>query len=115
MARLKSDVLCVDVLSPNIFPPPNFIEDDDDELIELLSTLIASRRAINLNLRIDWSSLAPRSPSAARFLKFFFIDSSQAVNASTRADNIVDVELTTTPIVHGVITHPLIATLTTPS
>ncbi|CAJ0590132.1 unnamed protein product [Cylicocyclus nassatus] len=94
-----------------VYRPPSSSHSDDSKLIDSLQILCSLHRDIVLagdfNLLIDWSARTPLCSASARFIKLFDdLSLTQHVLCPTRNDNILDLVLSTSPLVHNVTIRP---------
>ncbi|EYC34225.1 hypothetical protein Y032_0001g311 [Ancylostoma ceylanicum] len=119
---LKSDLLCLDVYhlfsSTNLrvilaYRPPNSSVRDDKCLVDLLENLCASASMSvvlgDFNIDANWTTFKPSISTHSTILNFFAsCGFTQQVHKPTRMNSILDVILTSSPIVKDVhITPPL--------
>ncbi|KAK6011235.1 endonuclease/exonuclease/phosphatase family protein, partial [Ostertagia ostertagi] len=116
----KSDILCLDVfdsLLPEnvrivlIYRPPDSSVRDDEQLVDILLDLSLSFRYLILlgdfNLDVDWNTFTPKNACSSRFLDFFkCCGLTQYVLEPTRGDSILDLVLSSVPLLRNVSIQP---------
>ncbi|KAK6044864.1 endonuclease/exonuclease/phosphatase family protein, partial [Cooperia oncophora] len=117
---IKSDLLCLDITDSIfsrkirvilVYRPPNSSANDDDCLIEsLLDVTLTQAHLVllgDLNLEIDWSTNTAKSSGSSKFLEFFKAGGfTQNVMEPTRGESILDIILTSTPLLRSVSIKP---------
>ncbi|KAK6062049.1 hypothetical protein COOONC_00280, partial [Cooperia oncophora] len=94
-----------------VYRPPNSSANDDDCLIEsLLDVTLTQAHLVllgDLNLEIDWSTNTAKSSGSSKFLEFFKAGGfTQNVMEPTRGESILDIILTSTPLLRSVSIKP---------
>lgn len=121
---LKSHVLCLDVLDERkslplgfilVYRPPNSCAEDDDALIRLsvdrlLSLCVSGIHTVLLgdfNLDIDWCSHKANNSVAAKYLELFTcLGLTQHVIEPTRDSSVLDIVLSSAPIIKNLSVQP---------
>lgn len=110
-----SNFLCIEVYDESclqsvrfvlVYRPPNSRSEDDDDLIDRLMELCISRNHTILlgdfNLDIDWCLPSANNPASAKFLEFFTcLGITQHVTKPTRNNSILDIVLSSAPIIEN--------------
>ncbi|KAK6013873.1 hypothetical protein OSTOST_20786, partial [Ostertagia ostertagi] len=123
-SALGSDVLCFDICLPAsrkqrfllVYRPPRSTSFQDDQLIEIMSDLVASvpHNTIVLgdfNLDIDWHTSTTSNLGAQKFLTVFEnLSLNQHVNFPTRENRILDLILADAPCISDVASHAPLST-----
>ncbi|KAK6045148.1 hypothetical protein COOONC_17348 [Cooperia oncophora] len=113
---LKADVTLPDLYSAAdlcrtrfilVYRPPNSVRDDDEALIDLMASLNSCDQDTlilgDFNLQIDWRNFSACDAASRSFLRFFLhSDLTQFVKKPTHLDRVLDIILTSSPIVKNV-------------